>query len=238
MSRSRNSATSAVTATSRFGGLPVRRRRSATVIPVVSSPPRLDVHVQRLGRDQAAVERRRDRQRIVDERAVEAVVRGVELHVEAERVGDVRGRSGCWPRTGWRASGPRRAPGRWNRRACCRPAGRAGRRRRAGSVARSVTSRPSASGRGIDGSASRRVGPGPEHDLGGVGVAVDVPLGGRCRVARTRRTRRPSGCSRAGAAGSPGSRRTARARLVSGPSVTRVISPGRRCASSRMRSTA
>ena len=47
----------------------------------------------------------------------------------------------------------------------------------------SVTSSPSASGRGIDGSAGDRGGPGAEDDLRRVRVAVDVPLGGRRRVA-------------------------------------------------------
>ena len=57
----------------------------------------LDVDGQRLGPDEAPVEGRGDRQRVMHEGAVEAVVAAVELHVEAQRVGEeahdrVRGR--------------------------------------------------------------------------------------------------------------------------------------------------
>ena len=84
----------------------------------------LHVHGQRLGPDQRRVERRRDRQRVVDERAVEAVVAAVELHVEAQRVGDeaddrVRatdatpiGRSSAGDSSGW-------LPARRARRVMC-----------------------------------------------------------------------------------------------------------------------
>ena len=63
------------------------RRRSATVIPVVSSPRGLDVDEQGLGRDEGPVQGRRERQRIVDERAVEPVVaaRGTPCRTAARR---------------------------------------------------------------------------------------------------------------------------------------------------------
>src|SRR3990170_3708062 len=48
----------------------------------------LHVHRQRLGADQARVEGGGQRQRIVDEGAEEAVVAAVELHIEAQRIGE------------------------------------------------------------------------------------------------------------------------------------------------------
>ena len=131
-----------------------------------------------------AVERGRDGQRIVDERAVEAVVPGVELHVEPQRIGDVAHDRVARHGSGreHRVLAARRA--RASRPACCRRGGPAGRRRSGRIRACSVTSRPSASGRGIVGIGLARRGPGAEDDLRRLGVAVDVPLGRRGRVAR------------------------------------------------------
>src|SRR5258706_454136 len=50
--------------------------------------PGLDVDEGRLGEHQGAIDGRRDGERIVDERAVEAVVAIVELEVEAHGVAD------------------------------------------------------------------------------------------------------------------------------------------------------
>ena len=113
----------------------------------------------RLGRTRVGSRCRRDRQRIVDECAVEAVVAAVELHVEAQRVVDEGQDFVCRP-------GRRRARCSWAR--CSGVI-----------LARSVTSRPRASGRGTVG-VSR---PASEHDLHRLRVDRHVPLGGRRRVA-------------------------------------------------------
>ena len=69
------------------------QRPAGEAPPVRDSHPgrqltaRLDVDIQRHGRDQSPVQRGRDGQRIVDERPVEPVIRLVELHEEAQRVG-------------------------------------------------------------------------------------------------------------------------------------------------------
>ncbi len=145
-------------ATSGLAGRPVSLRRSATVIPVVSSPRVSTSDEQRLGRDQRRVQRRGDGQRVVDEGAVEAVVarRGTPCRSAARRRRS--GRSGCWPRSGSRASGPRRAPARSSRPACCRRVGRAGRRRRAGSAPARSRRDPAPAG---GGSTGRRRSPPP-----------------------------------------------------------------------------
>ena len=183
ISRSMNSGMFAVTATSRFGGRPVSRRRSATVIPVVSSP-RVSTSTNSASVvTRRPVERRGDGQRVVDERPVEAVVPGVELHVEAQRIGHV---------TDDRVA--RHGPGRVHRLLAARQRDRiVGRAARPPREADDVVGedprllgdveaeRERPRDRGIR---HARVGPCPEDDLRRVRVAVDVPLGRRRRVAR------------------------------------------------------
>src|SRR6188472_3316992 len=57
-------------------------------LAVAKAARRVDVHGDGLGPDERRVQRHRDHERVVDERAVEPVVAGMELEVEAERVGD------------------------------------------------------------------------------------------------------------------------------------------------------
>ena len=126
---------------SSVGGRPQARRQSATVSPVVRVPPSSTSTASCLGPDQAGVERRRDGQRVVDEGAVEAVVAGVELHVEAQRVGDVADDRVAVGDAARRTSLRGSSPG-------AQPARRARPRRGPGrSFARSVTSRPEGQGR-------------------------------------------------------------------------------------------
>src|SRR3954452_17496833 len=78
----------------RDGDIEVRglTRQSPTVRdghPARQLAARLDVDVPRLGGDEAPVECRRDGQGIVDERAVEAVIAEMELHVVAQRIGHI-----------------------------------------------------------------------------------------------------------------------------------------------------
>jgi hypothetical protein len=105
------------------------------------------------------VERGRHRQRVVDEGAVEAVVAGVELHVEAQRVLD---------------EAQHRLLSADRRRAAYSRARWSG-----VSLARSVTSSPSASGRATSGRPTSR-----EHGLPSPPGRRHVPLGGGRRVAR------------------------------------------------------
>ena len=107
MKRSKNVSTSASTAMSRFG------RTSPGPTPVGHRLARrpaaleLDLHRQRLRPCQRGVERRRGRERIVDEGAVEAVVVAVELEVEAQCILDEahqRARRGVRPRPRSRAA--------------------------------------------------------------------------------------------------------------------------------------
>ena len=172
----------------------------------------------------------------MDERAVEAVVVGVELHVEPERVGDVADDRVA-------RDGARRV-----HRVLAAAEGERVVRRAAGGP-----------GEGDDvlGQDLRL--------LGHVEPERDRPRGGRARspTRPTRRTRsspppgrsgcstrssarccrdgdrrRPSAPSPSGAAAAPARGGARAARFVSGPSVTSVISPGRRRASSMIRSTA
>ena len=113
--RSRNVSASASTATSTFGGRPQTRRQSVTVSPVVSVPRQLDVDGQRLGPDEARVQGRGDRQRIVDERAVEAVVAASGTPCRSAARRRRSGRSGSRRPNGSRASGPRRGRARASR---------------------------------------------------------------------------------------------------------------------------
>jgi len=142
----------------------------------------LDVDRQRLGPDEARVERGRNREGIVDERAVEAVVTRVEFHVEAECIGDE-------PDNRVRCDGSRRehrilAAGE-GERVIRRAAGPAG-------EGNDVLGRDLRSFRHVkaegDRTADRWVGgpsgrPGAEDDLGRVGIDIDVPLGRGRRVA-------------------------------------------------------
>ena len=207
------------------------RRQSVTVSPAVSSPASLDVHGTGLGPTSDAVERRRHRQRVVDERAVEPVVAGCGTPCRSAAHRRRSARSGCRRPSRRAASGPRRGPARSSRRACCRHAGRAGRRGRAGSApSRSRRARAQAGA----GSPVRHGAPttprttilaasGSQwmfHSVVGRRVAGD-PVGAAHEHPATEQPRQVRLAS------------SAMARLVSGPRVTRVTSPGRRRASRR-----
>ena len=216
----------ASTATSRFGALPVSRRRSATVIPAVSSPRRLDVDEQRLGLDQRAVERRGHGQRIVDERAVEAVVVGVELHVEAQGVRDV-------PHDRVGRHGARREHRVLAARQRDRVVGRAARAPRepdhvVGEHPRALGHVEPERDRPRDGRVgSRRPRPTPGTRSARRPGRSGCSTRSSASCCRTPRTRRPSACSPCSRRGRSGSLSSASARFVSGPSVTSTISPGR-----------
>ena len=75
----------------------------------------VDVDRRGLRPDQSRIEGGGDHQRVVDERPVEAVGRGVELEVEAERVGEEPDRRGCSPPTAARRAGARdQDAGEWS----------------------------------------------------------------------------------------------------------------------------
>ena len=152
MSRSRNVGDVRLDGDVQVGPRPVSCRGSATVIPVVSSPrvstSTNSASVATSDRSSAAA----TASGIVDERAVEPVVAGVELEVEAQRVGDVaddrvaRHRAGRLHRVLAAASAIESSG--------VLPARRASRTTWSGVIrARSVTSRPSASGAGSPGRA-------------------------------------------------------------------------------------
>ena len=161
---------------------PRTRRQSAIVWPSPGPPDASTSTATGSVVDQARVERRRDHQRVVDERAVEAVVAGVELEVEPEGVGEEPDHRVARDRPPLRRQ---RARGRGR---ACRPAGsRPGgprRRRRRSSAAPAPSRRgraPALAGRrGVR--VDRRL-PRREGEPRRLRVAVDVPLGHRRRVA-------------------------------------------------------
>ena len=152
-SRRPNSAASTATATSAFGARPRDAPPVRDRLAVARAAGRVDLDGRGLGRHQARVEGRRDDQRVVDERAVEAVVAGVELEVEPEGVGqepDHRVARDRPPLRRQRARGPGSSvsSGRLPARRAMATTSSVVRR------ACSVTSRPSTSARGTVASAS------------------------------------------------------------------------------------